>query len=110
MVKTVIGPSSSQLAPRTRRVVEPLSGIRQKEAKSFSPNSAETFLYRKDDEDGKEWKVVSDGLPHPSGTTMSILASNQKVQGEFYAVNNHGVFISTDSGESWRKLTNEWPN
>jgi len=78
--------------------------------KSFSPNSAETFLYRKDDEDGKKWKVVSDGLPHPSGTTMSILASNQKVQGEFYAVNNHGVFISNDLGESWRKLTNEWPN
>jgi hypothetical protein len=40
---------------------------------------------------------------------MSVLASNQKVHGEFYAANNHGIFISTDSGESWRKFTAEWP-
>jgi photosystem II stability/assembly factor-like uncharacterized protein len=78
--------------------------------KSFLPNGAETFLYRKDDEDSKNWKVISNGLPEPNGTTMSILASNQKVSGEFYAVNNHGIFISTDSGESWSKLSSEWPN
>lgn len=42
------------------------------------------------------------GLPKPSGTTMTILASNPKVSGEFYAVNNRGLFISTDSGLSWR--------
>lgn len=41
---------------------------------------------------------------------MPILASNRKVPGEFYAANNHGIFISTDSGESWRKLRTEWPN
>jgi hypothetical protein len=78
--------------------------------KSFSPNGAEAFVYRKYGEDGKKWEVVSNGLPEPNGATMSILSSNQKVQGEFYAVNNHGIFISTDSGESWRKLTTEWPN
>ncbi|MGA9840887.1 MAG: hypothetical protein WBQ25_01080, partial [Nitrososphaeraceae archaeon] len=69
-----------------------------------------TFLYRKDAEDGKNWKVVSNGLPEPNGTTISILKSNQKVSGEFYAANNHGIFISTDSGESWSKLSTEWPN
>ena len=78
--------------------------------KSFTPNGAETFLYRKDAEDGKNWKVVSNGLPEPNGTTISILKSNQKVSGEFYAANNHGIFISTDSGESWSKLSTEWPN
>ena len=54
--------------------------------------------------------MVSNGLPEPNGTTISILESNQKVPGEFYAANNHGIFISTDSGESWRRLTTEWPN
>jgi photosystem II stability/assembly factor-like uncharacterized protein len=78
--------------------------------KSFSPNGAEAFLYRTDGGGGKKWKVVSNGLPEPNGATMSILSSNHMVQGEFYAVNNHGIFISTDSGESWRKLTTEWPN
>ena len=76
--------------------------------KSFTPVGAETFLYRKDDENGKNWKAVSNGLPEPNGTTMSVLASNQKVSGEFYAVNNQGIFISTDSGESWSKLSTEW--
>jgi hypothetical protein len=78
--------------------------------KSFSPKDAETFLYRKCDEDGKKWNVISNGLSRPDGTTMPILASNRKVPGEFYAANNHGIFISTDSGESWRKLRTEWPN
>ena len=76
--------------------------------KSFSANDAETYVYRKD-EDSKDWKMVLKGLPEPVGTTISILESNQKVPGEFYAVNNHGIFISTDSGESWRRLTTEWP-
>ena len=29
--------------------------------------------------------------------------------GEFYAANNHGIFISTDSGETWRRFIAEWP-
>jgi photosystem II stability/assembly factor-like uncharacterized protein len=75
---------------------------------SFSPRDAETFVYRKH-EDSNDWKVVSNGLPEPSGTTISILAANQKVPGEFYAVNNRGIFISTDSGDSWRDLDTLWP-
>jgi hypothetical protein len=42
------------------------------------------------------------GLPKPSGATMTILASNPEVSGEFYSVNNRGLFISTDSCLSWR--------
>jgi hypothetical protein len=55
------------------------------------------------------WKMISKGLPEPNGTTISILESNHKVPGEFYAANNRGIFISTDSGESWSKLIPEWP-
>jgi hypothetical protein len=57
------------------------------------------------------WKAVSDGLPEPRGTIISILAANPKVSGEFYAVNNHGIFCSTDSGISWKMLNEgiEWP-
>jgi photosystem II stability/assembly factor-like uncharacterized protein len=51
----------------------------------------------------KEWKVVN-GLPEPSGTIISILAANPKVAGEFYAINNRGIFYSTDSGISWKML------
>jgi photosystem II stability/assembly factor-like uncharacterized protein len=77
--------------------------------KLFSPNDAETYMYKKDQGSNKGWKMVSNGLPQPNGTSMSILESNQKVPGEFYAANNHGIFISTDSGETWRRFTAEWP-
>jgi hypothetical protein len=49
------------------------------------------------------WKVVK-GLPEPLGTLISILAANPKIVGEFYAVNNRGIFCSTDSCNSWKML------
>jgi photosystem II stability/assembly factor-like uncharacterized protein len=68
---------------------------------------AESFVYRKSD-DGKKWEAISNGLPEPNGTTITILASNPKAAGEFYAVNNHGIFISIDSGVSWKRLDIQW--
>jgi hypothetical protein len=75
---------------------------------------AESFVYRRylegeDDGNNQEWKPVTNGLPEPSGTTISILAANPKVVGEFYAINNRGIFCSTDSGNSWKILDGiEW--
>ena len=76
--------------------------------KAYSIENAESFVYRRD-EDSKKWKVVSNGLPEPSGTTITVFAANPKTKGEFYAANNHGLFISTDSGISWEKLDIQWP-
>ena len=58
----------------------------------------------------EDWKLVSNGLPEPRGTIISILATNPKITGEFYAVNNRGIFCSTDLGISWKMLKNgiEW--
>jgi photosystem II stability/assembly factor-like uncharacterized protein len=78
-------------------------------SKSFSPNDAETYMYKKDQGSNNGWRMVSKGLPQPNGTSISVLESNQKIPGEFYAANNHGIFISTDSGETWRRITAEWP-
>jgi photosystem II stability/assembly factor-like uncharacterized protein len=77
-------------------------------SRSYVAESAETFVYRKDP-DGNGWKVVKDGLPEPRGSTMMSFTSNVKTPGEFYAVNNHGLFLSTDSGSSWKKLDILWP-
>ncbi len=75
---------------------------------AYSIEDAESFVYRRD-EDDKKWKAISNGLPEPKGTTITVLASNPKAAGEFYAVNNRGLFISTDSGISWRGLDIQWP-
>jgi hypothetical protein len=31
-------------------------------------------------------------------------AASAKTPGEFYAVNNHGLFLSLNAGSSWKKL------
>jgi hypothetical protein len=66
------------------------------------------YLLHGSDED---WKLVSKGLPEPHGTIISNLAANPKIAGEFYALNNHGIFCTTDSGISWKMLNDgiEWP-
>jgi photosystem II stability/assembly factor-like uncharacterized protein len=76
--------------------------------KAYYIEDAESFVYRRSD-DGEKWKAISKGLPEPGGTTITILASNSKAAGELYAVNNHGIFISTNSGVSWRGLDIQWP-
>ena len=72
--------------------------------------NAESTIYRKtsstkdasDDDNNNSnddrWKAVSNGLPEPRGIIISITAANPKVSGEFYAVNNRGIFCSTDCG------------
>jgi photosystem II stability/assembly factor-like uncharacterized protein len=75
-------------------------------SRSYVAENAETFVYRKD---GNGWKTVTNGLPGSRGSTIMSFASNAKTPGEFYTVNNHGLFLSTDSGSSWEKLDILWP-
>ncbi|MGH9981212.1 MAG: hypothetical protein ACRD6U_06640 [Nitrososphaeraceae archaeon] len=57
--------------------------------------NAESFVYRRS-ADSESWKVVSKGLPESKGTIITILAANPNNAGEFYAINNRGIFSSTD--------------
>jgi photosystem II stability/assembly factor-like uncharacterized protein len=85
--------------------------------------AAESVIYRRtssekrrnvNDANVEEWKLVSNGLPKSTGTLISILAANPKIAGAFYALNNRGIFCSTDSGISWKMINDdndsiEWP-
>jgi photosystem II stability/assembly factor-like uncharacterized protein len=75
---------------------------------AHSIENAESFVYRRS-ADGEKWKVVSKGLPEPKGTIITILASNPFDSGEFFALNNRGIFRSTYSGVSWAALDIPWP-
>jgi photosystem II stability/assembly factor-like uncharacterized protein len=76
---------------------------------------AESFVYRRSayEEDkcsSEVWKPITNGHLEPSGTIISIIAANPKIAGEFYAINNRGIFCSTDSGDSWKMLDGiAWP-
>ena len=81
---------------------------------AHSIESAESLAYRmcSEGENGnnQEWKPITNDLPEPSGTIISVLTANPNVAGEFYAINNRGIFCSTDSGNSWKMLDGiAWP-
>jgi photosystem II stability/assembly factor-like uncharacterized protein len=69
---------------------------------------AESYLYRRID--GDRWERLSEGLPEPGGTTVAVLARDSSRAGVFFAANNHGVYRSSDAGESWAPLELEWPD
>ena len=81
--------------------------------------AAESVVYKRESSSAKdenvdnvteEWKLVSNGLPNPTGTLISVLSVNPKIADTFYAVNNRGLFYSTDSGISWKMLDGiQWP-
>jgi photosynthesis system II assembly factor YCF48-like protein len=77
--------------------------------RAHSIEGAHSLIYRKSRENNGEWKVISDGLPEPSGTIISMLAANPNAAEEFYAINNRGLFFSTNSGISWSMLDISWP-
>jgi photosystem II stability/assembly factor-like uncharacterized protein len=58
--------------------------------------------------DGDDWQIISKGLPEADGTIITMLASNPFTNGEFYGINNRGIFCSTDGGVSWHELDIPW--
>lgn len=75
--------------------------------RAHARDNAYSLIYQRSD-DNETWHAVSKGLPEPVGTIISILTSSPYKAGEFYALNNRGIFVSSDSGLSWEVLDIEW--
>lgn len=84
-------------------VVSAATGPRQ----AHSPDAAQSTIYRR--QGGEPWQEVTEGLPSPEGMISSVLASNPDEPGVFYALNNHGLYRSPDTGVSWRRMQIPWP-
>lgn len=74
---------------------------------AYVPERASTVLVRR--EKGSEWKIVKNGLPRPKGSSVFSLLTDEDHPGKFFAVNNTGMYQSTDSGKNWRKIMLDWP-
>lgn len=74
---------------------------------SYNAQTAESYIIRR--EAGGQWQRISKGLPEAKGMVISALTSGLKEAGLFYAVNNHGIFRSMDTGLTWNSLPVEWP-
>jgi len=67
----------------------------------------ESYVYRREGDEA--WsRVEDDGLPTGEGVLRAVLATDGPA--EFYAVNDRGLFRSSDGGESWVPLDVEWPD
>lgn len=75
---------------------------------AYDPEGAHTVLMRK--EKGKSWEIVKAGLPDPDGASIFTLLADNNKTGSFFAVNNLGVYQSTDKGVTWNRLSVEWPD
>lgn len=76
--------------------------------KAHSIKYAESYIYMRS-MDEEKWNLITAGLPEPKGTVISILDTNSKIGGEFYCLNNRGIFCSNDSGISWHHIEVPWP-
>jgi photosystem II stability/assembly factor-like uncharacterized protein len=75
---------------------------------AHAADGAESWIYRR--ARGAAWAPVPEGLPDPTGTTVSALAIDPVCASVVYAANNRGVFRSDDMGETWRRLDVAWPD
>jgi len=66
----------------------------------------EAYLYRKQ---GDRWERLETDLPTGEGALRAVLQRGE-VGGVFWAGNNHGLYRTTDGGDSWQALQIDWPD
>jgi len=55
------------------------------------------------------WEALDDrGIPTGEGVRAAVLAPGREA-GEFYAVNNFGIYRTGDAGDEWTRLDVDWP-
>lgn len=74
---------------------------------AYVPERANTVIVRR--EARRSWKVIREGLPESDGSSAFLFTTHHREPGVFYAVNNLGVFQSSDAGKSWGKVPVKWP-
>jgi len=73
---------------------------------AYSPRKAEAFVYRKIA--GHSFELAMEGLPDAQGTIASRFATLSEPN-VIHAANNHGIFRTTDAGQTWKALEIPWP-
>jgi photosystem II stability/assembly factor-like uncharacterized protein len=73
---------------------------------AYDPSIAESYIYRK--EKDQPWNRVEQGLPLAQGLMISNLAVDPQDLNTFYALNNRGLYRSTDRGITWIALSVGW--
>jgi photosystem II stability/assembly factor-like uncharacterized protein len=76
-------------------------------SRAYSASRAVSYIYAR--KAAGTWENIQAGLPDPTGTTISFLATRPDEPHIVYAANNRGVFRSQDAGRGWTRLDVPWP-
>ncbi|SDR15122.1 WD40/YVTN/BNR-like repeat-containing protein [Natronobacterium texcoconense] len=72
---------------------------------AHTPDTAESYVYRR--RGGSEWERLENGLPTGDGVVRTVLETPGE-PGVVYALNNRGLYRSSDFGDSWTAVPLEW--
>lgn len=75
--------------------------------RSAHSTPGESFVYRRVGD--APWERAMTGLPDPGGLLRAVLAPG-KDAGHVTALTNHGIYRTTDFGDTWRSLSLAWPD
>lgn len=80
----------------------------QSARRAHTAERAESYIYRR--RGNGRW----DRLDHPElatgdGVTRAVLERGN-TDGEIYALNNRGLFVTTDAGDTWERIGIDWPS
>lgn len=75
-------------------------------ARSAHRSPGEAYLYRKQ---GDRWERLDTAVPTGEGALRAVLQRGD-AGGEFWAANNHGLYHTSDGGDSWTAVDLDWPD
>ncbi len=81
-------------------VVSAANGARS----AHTPETADAYVYRRA---GGPWETAMNGLSDPEGTVRAVLDNGPR-GGEFVAVTNRGLFLTTNGAQSWSQVDIDW--
>ncbi|ADD04848.1 WD40/YVTN domain protein [Natrialba magadii ATCC 43099] len=76
---------------------------------AHTASRAESYVYRRRKDEGDPWeRLDGTGLPMGDGVVRAIFAAAEE-SGEIYGVNNQGLYVTENFGDSWDRVDIEWP-
>ncbi|MFC6768026.1 hypothetical protein ACFQE6_24425, partial [Natrinema soli] len=75
---------------------------------AHTASRADSHVYRRDGGDSSWERLEGRGLPTGEGVVRTVFATTGK-PGVVFAVNNRGLFLTRDFGDSWDRVGIDWP-
>jgi len=75
---------------------------------AHTPSRANSFVYRRTGETASWERLEGRGMPTGEGVVRTVLATVGE-PGVVVAVNNRGLFLTRDFGDSWTRIDVDWP-